>query len=295
MIKRTLDISHPSYLKCQQAQLLIEQRDALVGKVPFEDLGVLILSHPQILLTQGVIQACSEHNCVIIHCDQKHLPISLTLPLFSHSLHTKTLRNQIGIKPVRRKQLWQQIVQGKIDQQAQTLQRLGKNHQPIQAMIQRVKSDDKNNTEAQAAQRYWKLLFDKPFKRNPDDPGTNAQLNYGYAIVRAVIARAIVATGFHPSLGLKHSNQYNPYCLADDLMEPFRPWIDEITYHQPSNELNRHTKAHYLTLLSNTVSYKDKKTPFMVAIGTFIADIKQAYEDGSVPLQFPQRPKEITP
>ncbi|MEA3406398.1 MAG: type II CRISPR-associated endonuclease Cas1 [Pseudomonadota bacterium] len=289
MIKRTIDISHPSYLKRKQAQLIIERPDKPVAQLPFEDLGVIILSHPQITLTQGVIESCAHHNCVIVHCDSKHLPSSLTLPIASHSLHTKTLYQQTQIKPVRKKQLWQQIVKAKITEQANTLKRCNRPHKQIQKMVNQVQSADKTNMEAQAAQKYWKALIDPNFKRNPDADGLNSQLNYGYAIIRAVVARAIVGTGFHPSIGLNHHNQYNPYCLADDIMEPFRPWIDQITLHQSSQELNKETKQPYLQLIAEKVIFKDQTMPFMVALSLFIADLKLAYIDHSIALKFPER------
>ena len=288
MIKRTVEISNPGYLKVKFNQLLIEQGEQQAS-VPFEDLGVLILAHRQITITQAVLQHCAEVNCVVVHCNAQYLPISLTLPLVAHTLQTKAMRLQSSISTVRRKQLWQQIVQAKIREQAETLKRLYKNHKPLQALIKHVKSGDKDNTEAQAAQRYWKLLMHKGFRRNPDLPDSNVQLNYGYAIVRAAIARALVGTGFHPSLGLHHSNQYNAYCLADDVMEPFRPWIDEITAKQQTEQLNQQSKNKYLQLLAQTVLYKQQQTPFMVALSLMAADLKKAYRSADIKLDFPQR------
>ncbi|MEA1989779.1 MAG: type II CRISPR-associated endonuclease Cas1 [Pseudomonadota bacterium] len=289
MIKRTIDISHPCYLKRKQAQLIIERPDLPTAQVPFEDLGVLILSHPQITLTQGVLEACAKQNCAIVHCDSKHLPTSLTLPVASHSLHTKTLYQQIQIKTVRKKQLWQQIIKSKITEQSNTLKLCNRPHTQIQKMINQVQTDDKTNMEAQAAQKYWKTLVGPNFKRDPDAEGLNSQLNYGYAIIRSVVARALVGTGFHPSIGLNHHNQYNPYCLADDIMEPFRPWVDEITMLQNSSKLNQKTKQPYLTLIAEKVSFKDQTMPFMVALSLFISDLKLAYQDQSIILKFPTR------
>ncbi len=289
MIKRTIEVSHQAYLKKQLGQLVIEQQGEMVGKMPFEDLGVLILTHPQITITQSVLSACTENNVALIHCDQSHLPTGLTLPLSSHSLHSKVIRLQTKLGKVRSKQLWQQIVREKIFQQAETLRRLNKNQKPLIALINKVKSADSSNMEAQAAQRYWKLLVNKDFRRNPDADGINAQLNYGYAIVRAMVARALVGTGFHPGLGLNHSNQYNAYCLADDLMEPFRAWVDEVTLNQTEENLNHSTKSKYLDLLAKTVFFEEKKMPLMMAAGRMTALFKQAYEDKHLILNFPQR------
>lgn len=289
MIKRTIEISNSSYLKSRQRQLVIEQDQQEIAQVPFEDLGVLLISHPQVVMTHSVIEDCAQHKVVIVHCDKKYLPISLTLPISSHSLHTKTLREQVSIAPVRVKQLWQQIVQAKLSEQAITLEKLNKNAKPIELLVKKVKSNDSTNIEAQAAQKYWKILVDKDFRRNPDLEGVNSQLNYGYAIIRALVARAIVVTGFHPSLGLNHSNQYNAYCLADDLMEPFRPWVDEVVMQLPTDEMNLYTKTQLLNLLSQDILYQEKKQPFMVAIGLLASQLKQAYQDKSIQLNFPKR------
>ncbi|MBE0472006.1 MAG: type II CRISPR-associated endonuclease Cas1 [Methyloprofundus sp.] len=289
MIKRTLEISHPSYLKSHQAQLVIEQDHQQVGQVAFEDLGVLILAHPQITLTQAVLEACAQVNCVIVHCDHRHIPISLTLPLASHSLHSKIIQQQIQITPVRRKQLWQQIVREKIIQQAQTLQNLNINTQVLTRLVGQVQSGDKTNIEAQAAQKYWKLLLGQDFRRDPDLDGVNSLLNYGYAIIRATIARALVGTGFHPAIGLNHTNQYNAYCLADDVMEPFRPWVDQQVVCFESDQINQQSKAALLNQLNQTVVFQQKSQPFLVALSLFVAQLKSAYTDNEVVLTFPRR------
>lgn len=289
MIKRTIEVSQPSYLKFGQGNLLIEQNHVLVAKVPFEDLGVLILANYQIVVTQQVVEACGQNNVVIVHCNAKHMPISLTLPISGHSLHTKALQQQIQISKVRKKQLWQQIVKEKIKHQVQTLERANKPSEALVRLIDKVKSDDKTNIEAQAAKKYWRVLFGEAFRRDPDIEGVNALLNYGYAIIRAVVARAIVGTGFHPALGLNHSNQYNAYCLADDVMEPFRPWVDEIVFNLNTIELNRETKTSFLQLLDKNVMFNKQSLPFMVALSLFVAQLKEAYADTNVALSYPLR------
>lgn len=289
MIKRTLEISHPSYLKSHQGQLVIEKDHQTVGQVAFEDLGVLILAHPQITLTHAVLEACAKKNCVIVHCDQRHMPSSLTLPLAAHTLHSKIIQQQIQITPVRRKQLWQQIVREKIFQQAQTLNNLNKDSQSLTRMVDLVQSGDKANLEAQAAQKYWRLLLGKDFRRDPDMDGINSLLNYGYAIIRATVARALVGTGFHPAIGLNHSNQYNAYCLADDIMEPFRPWIDQQVVGFETYQINQQNKASLLNQLNQTVVYQQKSQPFLVALSLFVAQLKSAYSDSGVILTFPRR------
>lgn len=289
MIKRTLEISNPAYLKVRQRQLVIEREQQEIAQVPFEDIGILLISHNQVVLSHSVIQNCAEAKAILVHCNTKYLPVSLTLPLCAHSLHTKVLREQVALKPVRRKQLWQKIVQAKVAEQALTLERLNKPSLSLQTMVKKVKSGDSTNIEAQAAQKYWKLLINKDFKRDPDLEGLNSLLNYGYAILRALIARAIVITGFHPALGLNHSNQYNPYCLADDLMEPFRPWIDECVMGLNDEQISLHNKRALLELLATDVNYQQKKQPLMVVMSLWAAQLKKAYTDKDAILDFPQR------
>ena len=229
MIKRTIDVSQASYLHLKNLQLLIDQEGKTVGRIPVEDLGILILEHPAITITQGVILACQKNNVAVVFCDERHLPYSTLLPLSEgNQLHSKVLRQQIKISQPSKKRLWKIIVQEKIRQQALTLKNSGKPHQELLSISSKVKSGDSGNLEAEAARKYWPLLMGKGFVRDFEAEGANALLNYGYSIVRAMIARALVGTGLHPALGLFHHNQYNGLALADDLMEPFRPWVDRI-------------------------------------------------------------------
>ena len=224
MIKRIIDISEAAYVRLKHQQLVIEKQSEIVGQVPIEDLGVLILQHPAIVLTQQLIVACQKNKVVIVFCDEKHLPYSLILPIGEgHTLHNKILKQQMAISEPTRKRLWQKIVQHKIKEQEQTLVMLNKESTRLSFLSTQVKTGDSGNCEAIAAQAYWKLLFGKAFKRDADLDGVNSLLNYGYAIIRAAVARSICGAGLHPTIGLFHTNQYNALCLADDLMEPFRP------------------------------------------------------------------------
>ena len=291
MIKRIIDISEQAYLHVKHQQLLIDRDGETLGKIPIEDLGVLILQHPAIVITQQTIIACQQNKVVIVFCDNKHLPYSIILPIGEgHSLHNKILKQQIAITEPTRKNLWQQIVQQKITQQAVTLQLLNKDATRLTYLAQQVKSGDTGNTEAIAAQAYWKILFGKQFRRDVDMEGINSLLNYGYAIIRALVARGICGAGLHPSIGLFHQNQYNALCLADDLMEPFRPWVDSIVYalsRQNTLELNQANKALFLNLLSAQVQFNQKTMPFMVAIPLLLADLKRCYTKEAKQLTYP--------
>lgn len=293
MIKRTIDISDQAYIHMKQGQLLIDKQGVTVGKFPIEDLGVLILQHPAIVVTQAAIIACQENNVVIVFCDTKHLPYSVLLPLSDgHSLHTKILQEQMAISLPVKKRLWQQIVKYKIREQANTLLLAGKNNTPLIRLAEKVKSGDSENHEAQAAQIYWRLLFGNNFRRDINAAGLNSVLNYGYAIMRAMVARALVGSGLHPALGLHHRNQYNGLCLADDIMEPFRPWVDLAVFRLIENEkqleINTECKQALLGMLSDNVIWKGKKMPLMVACHSLAADLKNAYNNNKQKLHFPQ-------
>ena len=292
MIKRIIDISEAAYVRLRHQQLVIEKQSEIVGQVPIEDLGVLILQHPAIVLTQQLIVACQKNKVVIVFCDEKHLPYSLILPIGEgHTLHNKILKQQMAISEPTRKRLWQKIVQHKIKEQEQTLVMLNKESTRLGFLSTQVKTGDSGNCEAIAAQAYWKLLFGKAFKRDADLDGVNSLLNYGYAIIRAAVARSVCGAGLHPTIGLFHTNQYNALCLADDLMEPFRPWVDYVVYQMASTNsevtINQQSKQALLGLMSEAVLYKKKTMPFMVALHYLMADLKRCYSDGIKTLPYP--------
>jgi CRISPR-associated protein Cas1 len=291
MLKRVIDISSQSYIHKRNQQLIIEQDGETVGSVPIEDLGFLILQNPAITISLSLITACQDNNIVIVFCDEKHLPSSTLLPLFKgHSLHSKILSQQISMKLPAKKRLWKEIVSLKISQQNKTLERLGKKSERLKKMAQEVRSGDPENIEAQAAKLYWKILSGGKFRRDVNGSGVNALLNYGYSICRALFARAIVAGGLHPTLGLHHHNQYNGLCLADDLMEPCRPWVDFCVVNllkEGFTEVNLTTKNRLLGLLSVDVSYDKKTTPLMVACQYLIARLKKIYAGGDIKLIYP--------
>ncbi len=294
MIKRIIDISDEAYLHVKHRQLMVDKHGETVAQIAIEDLGFLILQHPAIVLTQQVIIACQKNKVVVVFCDEKHLPYSVILPIAeSHTLHNKILKQQIAISEPVRKRLWQQIVQHKINQQIRTLALLDKDSSRLSRIARQVKTGDTENCEAIAAQLYWPILFGKMFKRDANLAGINSLLNYGYAIVRAMIARSICMAGLHPTLGLFHKNQYNALCLADDIMEPFRPWIDERVYQlvqqaQQPLEINQENKSLLLGLLNETVIHGGEKMPFMIATHYLMADLKRCYIKERKRLSYPE-------
>ena len=292
MIKRVIDISEQSYIHMKDKQFIIQRDQQVIASIPIEDLGAVILQHRAIVITQAVIIACQENNVILVFCDKQHLPYSVILPISdANSLHTKILNEQTQVTRATHKRIWKQVVQRKIKEQALTLKLLNKNSKPLDRLAKQVKSGDKENHEAQAAKKYWRLLMGDDFRRDPKSGEVNALLNYGYAIIRAIIARAIVSSGLHPALGLHHHNQYNGLCLADDLMEPFRPWVDYCVYKMKESEqtleVNQESKKILLGLLSESVIWKDKTLPLMVASHHFTAALKRAYKDSKEQMIFP--------
>lgn len=293
MIKRIIDISQQSYLYVALKQLHIDRKGQNIAKIPIEDIGVIILQHSAITLSQPLIVECQRNNTLIVFCDERHLPYSIILPIAEgHTLHSKILKEQVSVTDARRSRLWTQIVKEKIRQQAFTLELYHKSHKGLLHLESKVKSGDPENCEAQAAKQYWGLLMDKGFKRDVNASGVNALLNYGYAIMRAMVARAIVSTGLHPSLGLHHSNQYNPLCLADDVMEPFRAWVDFIVLkfldENEIIEINQESKTYLLSLLSEQVEWGGRRYPLMTATHYYCARLKDSFTDNSIKLEFPQ-------
>ncbi len=292
MIKRIVDISQQAYIRAKHQQLLIDKEGETVGQIPIEDLGVLILQHPAIVITQAVVILCQQNNVAMVFCDKRHLPYSVILPVSDgHTLHQKVMQMQIDVNKPTTKRIWKQIVQQKITEQERTLSLMGVKTALLGQLASKVKSGDAENYEAQAAQHYWPRLFGKSFRRNYEAAGVNTLLNYGYAIIRALIARAIVASGLHPAIGIHHHNQYNSLCLADDLMEPFRPWVDRLVYQiwmeDKEAKIDKDTKQTILGLLSKTVYMNKKTMPMMIACHYLVADFKRCLDGSLKNIKYP--------
>ena len=231
MIKRTLYFGNPAYLCLRDNQLVVKKKDGEPKTVPVEDVGFIILDSPQVTISCALLSFLTKNNCAVISCDSKHLPSGLFLPLAGNSLQSERFRHQIEASLPLKKQLWQQTVQQKILNQASVLQLRRKC--PVKILFScagNVRSGDADNREAVAAAYYWKQLFPllESFTRDRFGVPPNNIFNYGYAILRGVVARSLVASGLLPTFGIHHSNRYNAYCLADDIMEPYRPIVDKL-------------------------------------------------------------------
>jgi len=228
MTDRLVDLAlSPAYVHLSDARMVVERKGEPDAIVPLVDLAVVCLAHPQITLTHGLIRAVMQHGGAIIACDQSSLPVGLMLPLDAHHAQVPRFAAQARMALPTKKRLWQQIVRAKIRMQASVLEAHNEGDSGLGALVGNVRSGDPSNVEAQAAKRYWRALMGPDFRRRRDGEGANALLNYGYAVMRAIVGRAICASGLHPSLGLHHHNRQNAFCLADDLGEPFRPVVDD--------------------------------------------------------------------
>ena len=229
MIHRVLEVYEENrYLALSRGFIVIKHEDETLGEVPLDDIGVLLLSAQSVVLSKNILNALTERGCITILCGKNYAPQSMVLPIASHYLFAKIIKNQIEASVPLKKRIWQQIVIRKIKNQAQVLHMDGKeeNAKLIDKISSLVKSGDPDNREAYAAKVYWKALFGKDFLRDKNEEGINSLLNYGYAVMRAAMARAVCSAGLLPSLGIHHNNNLNQFCLVDDLFEIYRPFVD---------------------------------------------------------------------
>lgn len=309
MIKKTLCFSNPIYLSLRNAQLVlhlpeVESNDTLPETmkkeaertIPIEDIGVVILDHRRITITSGVLEALLENNCAVITCDQKSMPVGLLLPLCGNTTQNERFRTQLDVSLPLRKQLWQQTVKQKILNQEYVLRtNTDKETNCMRVWANDVRSGDPDNLEARAAAYYWKNLFkDYPdFVRDRGGTPPNKLLNYGYAILRAVIARSLVGSGLLPTLGIHHHNRYNAYCLADDIMEPYRPYVDElvldlIRQNEDISEINKRLKMQLLGIPMLDVVINGKRSPLMIAAQQTTASLYKCFAGEMRHVNFPE-------
>lgn len=271
MLKKTLYLNSPLYLNTQNELICITNKETgLIDKMPIDDVAYIIVENQQITLTLGLLQKLAESNVSLIVCDKQHMPTAAMYNFSAHTTQTQTISNQIEVKENKKNQIWKQIIQSKIDNQACLLEKLGKDGKYLRNLSKKVSSGDAKNCEGIAARHYWQSLFEFDFKREPEGEYPNNFLNYGYSLIRAGIARAIAGSGLLPMLGVHHSNKYNYYPLADDLMEPYRPFVDEIVYSLTKDdsqfELNKTNKAELMKVLTADVYFSQLKRPLSIGL-----------------------------
>lgn len=308
MIKKTLYFGNPGYLSLRNKQLVVKLPEVVINDsipeelknqsqktIPIEDIGVVILDNNRITITQGLIESLLDNNSALVTCDSSRMPVGLMLPLSGNKTQTERFRDQISASLPLKKQLWQQTIQAKIRNQAYVLS--NKNNSIIDNMkvwATDVKSGDPDNYEARAAVYYWANLFNEieGFSRHREGIPPNNLLNYGYAILRAVVARSLVASGLLPTFGIHHRNKYNAYCLADDIMEPYRPFVDKmicgiVAENRNIGEITQDTKFKLLNIPVLDVVIDDQRSPLMVAVGQTSASLYKCYEGSLRRIKYP--------
>lgn len=313
MIKKTLYFGNPAYLSLRQGQMVIRLPDIVRNETlpermkqqgeitkPIEDIGIVVLDNKQITITQGLLESLLENNSAVITCDNRSMPVGLMLPLCGNSVQSERFRDQIDASLPLKKQLWQQTIKAKIHNQATVLAACtGKEVKNMRRWENDVKSGDPDNLEGRAAAYYWKTLFSdfdelKDFTRDRDGIYPNNILNYGYAILRAVVARALVSSGMLPTLGIHHHNRYNVYCLADDIMEPYRPYVDEIVFaivkefDGKEQDMTKDIKAKLLSIPTTEVVINGKRSPLMVAASQTTASLYRCFNGELRRIAYPE-------
>ena len=309
MIKKTLYFGNPAYLSLRNSQLVIKLPEVVKNNTlpesfkqqseitkPIEDIGIAIFDNKQITVTTGLLEALLANNCAVITCDSRGMPIGLQLPLHCNTTQSERFRHQIEASLPLKKQLWQQTIQQKIANQATVLEQTVKSETGcMRAWIKEVRSGDPDNLEGRAAAYYWKNLFAhiSGFNRDRDGISPNNLLNYGYAILRAIIARALVSSGLLPTFGSHHHNRYNAYCLADDIMEPYRPFIDKLVFdivkrHGDNIELTKEIKQELLAIPTLDVNIQGKQSPLMIAATQSTASLQKCFAGELRRIQYPE-------
>ncbi len=294
MLKRTLFFSNPYHLSLKNCQLVIQSKDDLVTKtVPIEDLGFLVLEHPQITITMKVLEQLNANNVGVVFCDSQHMPSSMLLNLESHSLQNELFRAQISASEPLKKNLWKQTIEAKISNQAAHLEKQGLKAHELRAWAKSVKSGDTENREGLAARIYWGRLVGSGFLRDRNGGPPNHLLNYGYILLRSAVARALSGSGLLPTLGIHHHNKYNAFCLADDIMEPYRPFVDQLAlrvYGEYPDEfsLNKEMKTEMLGLMAGDVWIEGNKRPLMVALSQTTASLSRCFSGESRKIVYPE-------
>jgi CRISPR-associated protein Cas1 len=293
MIKRTLEISDgPTFLHIEDDQLVLERNRQEIGRVPAEDVGVLIVDHHSTTYTQGVLVRLLHHGAAVIVCGPDHLPAGILLGFEQSSLVAQTVRLQAQAKLPLKKRLWRQIIQHKIRGQARNMPADDPATGIMLELARTVKSGDPANCEGQAARLYWPAMFGEAFRRDRDGLPPNNLLNYGYMVMRAAVARAAVSAGLSPAMGLHHQNRANAFCLADDLVEVLRPMVDKVVvdlYVKGRLEMHQEAKAAILGLLTREISVGGQKGPLMVALHRIIASLVRCLQLAQDRLDLPDQ------
>jgi len=292
MIKQTLMFTSPVHLSLKNHQLVIDFKEEKASVTrPIEDIGFVVIEHPQVSITVPVLNELAENNVSVIFCDEKKMPKTMLMTLEGNSTLQESYKIQIEASTPIKKNIWKQLVESKIRNQAVLLNKVGKQGDVLKPFYMNVKSGDTDNREGVAAKEYWRLLFDEGFKRKSEGETPNNLLNYGYTILRAAVARALVGTGLYPAFGVFHRNRYNAFPLADDMMEPYRPFVDEIVYHLyydgAVSELDTQSKGVLLRVLFSDVKMGKVTRPLENALSLTTASLLRMFKGETDKLSLP--------
>ena len=282
MLKRSLVFMHPATLSLRNGQMVIIRKEIPDDNltVPIEDIGLVMINHAMVSLTIPLLNALTEQNVAVIFCNEKGMPASMLYNLQGNTTQGETLRNQLEAGEVLKKTLWKQIIEAKIKNQAALLNKMGKEGSILKPLYTNVKSGDSDNREGIAARLYWTALFGRDFIRDRNIPGINSLLNYGYSVLRAAVTRALVSSGLFPALGIFHHHRSNAFPLSDDLMEPFRPFVDEIVFElttQDETELSTATKSRLIRVLYVDTYFSKITRPLSVGLSMTMASLAKCY------------------
>nr|MBQ2233795.1 type II CRISPR-associated endonuclease Cas1 [Treponema sp.] len=291
MLNRILEITEENrYISLSRGFVVIKQDSQILGQIPIDDISVLLLTAQGVTLSKNILNTLAENNCITVLCGKNYVPQSMVLPIANHCFYTKNIKMQITCTEPFKKKVWQQIVIQKIKNQALVLKLCKKDYQLVEKISSLVKSGDIDNREAYAARMYWTTLFGKDFKRDKDSEGINSLLNYGYAIMRASMTRAICSAGLIPVLGVNHHNNLNQFCLADDFFEIYRPVIDLIVYDICKNGeiiVSSENKKKLTKALWINVHTKQGNSPIFQSMQYLINSFVQGMENKNPILDFP--------
>ena len=295
MLYRSIYIGNPAYLKLKDKQLKVTDPETKEekGSVPIEDIGLLMLDHYQITLSHQLIQELMKNNVILISCDERHLPLAGMLPFSGNSLFSERVKTQIEVSEPLKKQLWKQTIECKIQNQLKVLEQLDKYASPMYEYLKQVKSGDTTNMEGIAAQHYWKYLIDNDFLRNRFGDYPNPFFNFGYGVLLSIIARALVDTGLLLVLGIFHRNKYNPYCLASDIMEPYRPIADLLVMkwlqlHPEKQSLDKESKTFLLQIATQDVNIEKLVRPLIVGVKMTASSLLKCYTGEKRQISYPE-------
>ncbi|WP_207462476.1 type II CRISPR-associated endonuclease Cas1 [Azospirillum sp. SYSU D00513] len=291
MIGRIVEIAEDGrHLSLSRGFMVVESKGQELGRIPLDDIGAVVANAHGLTYTNNLLLALSERGAVVVLCGPNHVPAAFLWPVDGHHVQAQRMRSQLNVPAPLAKRLWQMLVRAKIRQQGAVLEARGQPSGAFETLARKVRSGDPENVEAQAARRYWPLLFGPEFRRDADAGGTNGMLNYGYAILRSTVARAVMGAGLHPSLGLFHHNRANPLCLVDDLMEPFRPFVDLAVARLADaghEAVTPETKRFLALVPMLDLPTPEGTTPLSTVVMRAATALARAYETGEAVLSLP--------